>query len=290
MGQRIALKSWYYDSVYRYTMTDNLQPIPITSAQAHRPRGDPKADRRRYYLLTHGSHLVDTARFLGGPIAGVRARLLERFGAYCWFIAVDFADGSLGHLDLQIPVRGDFQEGFQVQGEHGSVTGRVHLPWFHKSSDVECFSTRDRQFHRILGEDAFTYKLQIEGFAATILDGAPQVGREPRRRPGGRAGDGRDRAIGGDGRARPARRREWRRVMQLGIFAKTFPRPTLEETLDAVVDHGLTHVQFNMSCAGMPTLAGSTRGGLLSVWIARSIRERGLTMAAISGTFNLCDP
>ena len=52
MGQRIALKSWYYDSVYRYTMTDNLQPIPITSARAHRPPGDPKADRRRYYLLT----------------------------------------------------------------------------------------------------------------------------------------------------------------------------------------------------------------------------------------------
>ena len=33
MGQRIAVKSWYYDSVYRYTMTDNLQPIPLTSAQ-----------------------------------------------------------------------------------------------------------------------------------------------------------------------------------------------------------------------------------------------------------------
>jgi predicted dehydrogenase len=176
MGERIALKSWYHDSVYRYTMTDNLQPVPITSAMARRPEGDPKADRRRYYLLTHGSHLVDTARFLGGPISAVRARLRERFEAYCWFIAVDFADGSLGHLDLQIPVRGDFQEGFQVQGERGSVTGRVYLPWLHKSSDVECFSARDRQFHRILGEDAFTYKLQIEGFAATILDGLPQSG------------------------------------------------------------------------------------------------------------------
>ena len=42
--------------------------------------------------------------------------------------------------------------------------------------------------------------------------------------------------------------------MHLGIFAKTFPRPTLEETLDAVADHGLTHVQFNMSCMGLPTL------------------------------------
>jgi hypothetical protein len=35
--------------------------------------------------------------------------------------------------------------------------------------------------------------------------------------------------------------------MHLGIFAKTFPRPTLEETLDEVAYRGLTHVQFNMS-------------------------------------------
>ncbi len=176
MGQRIALKAWYYDSVYRYTMTDNLQPIPLTSSGALRPGGDPKADRKRYYILTHSSHLMDTARVLGGPIVGVRARLLERFGAYCWFIALDYEDGSLGHLDLQIPIRGDFQEGFQVFGENGSVSGRVYLPWFHKSSDVECFSTRDGQFRRVLGEDAHTYKRQVEAFAATILDGAPQIG------------------------------------------------------------------------------------------------------------------
>ena len=176
MGGRIALKSWYYDSVYRYTMTDNLQPIALASNKALRPEGDPKADKRRYFMLTHGSHLVDTARFLGGPIAAVRARLLERFGCFCWFIAVEFEDGSLGHLDLQIPIRGDFQEGFQVFGEHGSVTGRVHLPWFHKSSDVECFSARDGQFHRVLGEDAHTYKRQIESFAETIFGGAPQAG------------------------------------------------------------------------------------------------------------------
>jgi predicted dehydrogenase len=176
MGQRLALKAWYYDSLYRYTMTDNLQPIPLTSASALRPGGDPKADKRRYYLLTHGSHLLDTARLLGGPIVGLRARLRERFGAYCWFVSLDFEDGALGHVDLQIPIRGDFQEGFQVFGEHGSVSGRVGLPWYYKSSDVECFSARDRQFRRVLGEDAHTYKRQVESFAATILDGAAQAG------------------------------------------------------------------------------------------------------------------
>jgi sugar phosphate isomerase/epimerase len=77
--------------------------------------------------------------------------------------------------------------------------------------------------------------------------------------------------------------------MQLGIFAKTFPRPTLEETLDAVASHPLTQVQFNMSCAGLPTLPDRIDEDFC-VWIARLVKERGLTMAAISGTFNLCDP
>jgi predicted dehydrogenase len=176
LGALLALKAWYCDSTFRYTMTDNLQPIVHSSANARKPEGNPKADKRRYFLLTHGSHLVDTARFLAGEIISVRARLLERADAFCWFIETEFASGALGHLDLTIPVRGDFEEGFRIYAEHGSVNARVHLPWFHKAADVECFSAKDRQYHRPLGEDAHTYKLQIEAFADTILNGAPQHG------------------------------------------------------------------------------------------------------------------
>jgi predicted dehydrogenase len=176
LGQMMAFKSWYCDSTHRYTMTDNLQPLVQQSSAARRPEGNPKADKRRYFLLTHASHLVDTARFLAGDIVAVRARLLERFGAFCWFVEAEFASGALGHLDLTIPIRGDFEEGFQIYGEHGSVQGRVYLPWFHKSSVVECFSEKDRAYHRPLGENAHTYKLQLEGFADTILHGASQHG------------------------------------------------------------------------------------------------------------------
>lgn len=176
MGQRMAYKGWYCDSTLRYTMTDNVQPIPLASAASLRSSEDPKADKRRYFMLAHGSHLVDTARFLGGPIEAVRARLVERFNAYCWFVDTEFADGSAGHLDLTIPLRGDFQEGFQIYGEFGSIYGRIPLPWFFKSGEVECFSVKDRQFRRVLGEDAFTYKLQLEGFARAILDGEPSIG------------------------------------------------------------------------------------------------------------------
>ncbi len=176
LGEMMALKAWYCDSTYRYTMTDNVQAITFQSAAAIKPSGSPKSDRRRYNMLGHGSHLVDLARFLGGEIANVRAQLVEKFGAYCWFASVDFTSGTVGHLDLTIAVRGDFEGGFRIYGENGSVNAKSHLPWFHKTAEVECFSTKDSQYHRPLGEDAYTYRRQIEGFADAILHGVPQHG------------------------------------------------------------------------------------------------------------------
>ncbi|HEX2739610.1 MAG TPA: Gfo/Idh/MocA family oxidoreductase [Rubrobacter sp.] len=176
MGEMIALKAWYCDSTHRYTMTEALQPMIETSKKAKRPEGDPKADLRRYYVLGHASHLLDTARFLGGQIESIRTRLVEKFGAYCWFSEVEFADGSAGHLDLTLKIRMDWHEGFQVYGEHGSVIGKTYNPWYYKASDVECFSEKDGQYHRPLGADGHFFRRQIEGFAETILDGAPMRG------------------------------------------------------------------------------------------------------------------
>jgi predicted dehydrogenase len=70
----------------------------------------------------------------------------------------------------------DWHEGFQIYGEHGSVIGKTYNPWYFRSSDVECFSERDGQYHRLLGADAQFYRLQLEAFADTILRGVPQVG------------------------------------------------------------------------------------------------------------------
>jgi predicted dehydrogenase len=176
IGRVVALKAWYCDSAYRYTMTDALQPIPRTSRNARKPAGDPKADRIRYSMRGHGSHLIDTARFLAGDITRVSARLVERAGMLCWFVACDFADGSAGHLDLTMGVRMDWHEGFQLYGEHGSVIGRSFQPWYLRATEVECFSAADRQYHRPLGEDGHFFRRQVEGFARTILDGEPQQG------------------------------------------------------------------------------------------------------------------
>lgn len=176
MGEMLALKAWYCDSTHRYAMTDAVQPQIIRSKAAKRPAGDPKADLERYYMLAHGCHLLDVARFLGGEIVEVEARLNNRFGARCWFIDVAFANGALGHLDLTVAVRMDWHEGFQIYGQNGSVIGKTYNPWYFKSSDVDIFHEATGETTRVLGADGHFYRRQLEGFADVILNRAPMTG------------------------------------------------------------------------------------------------------------------
>jgi sugar phosphate isomerase/epimerase len=67
--------------------------------------------------------------------------------------------------------------------------------------------------------------------------------------------------------------------MRPGIFAKTFPRPALGEVLDAVAATGLRELQFNLDLGGGTDTAVRT-----------GVAARGLTMAAVSGTYNMAHP
>ena len=172
IGELIGLKHWYSDSTYRYSVTDTLQPIIETSAAARRPPGNPKADRRRYLVLGHGSHMLDTARYLGGPLEAIRARLSTKADTYCWFLEVAYANGCLGQLDLTIAVRMDWWEGFQVYGSEGSVIGKLFNPWYLRAAEVQAFSVRDDQYHQPIGEDANVFRLQIEDLVNAATAGA----------------------------------------------------------------------------------------------------------------------
>lgn len=178
MGAMVALKAWYCDSTHRYAMTDAVQPLIVKSAAAKKPAGDPKADLTRYYMLAHGSHLLDTARYFAGEITAVTARLSADHGMHCWFVDVEFASGTLGHLDLTVAVRMDWHEGFQIYGANGSVTGKTFNPWYYRTSEVDIFHETDGTTRRPLGADGHFYRRQLEGFADTILNGAPMTGAD----------------------------------------------------------------------------------------------------------------
>jgi predicted dehydrogenase len=176
IGDVLALKAWYCDSTHRYALTDAVQPAIVRSAGSKKPPSDPKADLKRYYMLAHGSHLVDLARYLCGEIVEVQTHYRERFGARSWFVDVEFASGAMGHLDLTVAVRMDWHEGFQLYGQHGSVIARIYNPWLYKTSDVDIFRESTGGTTRILGADGHFYRRQLEGFADAILTGKPVPG------------------------------------------------------------------------------------------------------------------
>jgi sugar phosphate isomerase/epimerase len=90
-------------------------------------------------------------------------------------------------------------------------------------------------------------------------------------------------------------------VARLGVLTSEFERPSLEETLDAVVRHDIGAVQFQLGSA-VPSvpLQTSLRRGLdvlgqhLSPSLCHQIREqlakRGIALAAVDGTFNMIHP
>ena len=178
LGEMVAYKGWYADSTHRYDMTDSTQPIPYTSTKARKPAVDPKADLKRYFMLAHGCHLLDTARFLAGPIRGVHARYTIKDNMHSWFVDTVFENGANGHLDLTVAVRMDWHEGFQIYGTRGSTLGNIFNPWYFKTSEVRCFSEDTGEFRQILDNKAHFFKNQLEAFAGSILDGSKNPGAD----------------------------------------------------------------------------------------------------------------
>ncbi len=77
--------------------------------------------------------------------------------------------------------------------------------------------------------------------------------------------------------------------MRIGIFAKTFSRPSLESVLDAVAGHGLPETQLNMSVAGLPSMPDEIAPALADR-VREAAAERNVTLSAVSGTFNMAHP
>ena len=77
--------------------------------------------------------------------------------------------------------------------------------------------------------------------------------------------------------------------MQIGLMDGTVVRPTLEGTLDAVAEYGITSMQFNLGRVDLPELAGRISTDQCDR-IRLALGTRNMTMAAISGHFNMIHP
>ncbi|HPF52968.1 MAG TPA: sugar phosphate isomerase/epimerase family protein [Draconibacterium sp.] len=77
--------------------------------------------------------------------------------------------------------------------------------------------------------------------------------------------------------------------MELGIFSKTFVRPSLNEVLNNVKEHGYTCLQFNMASVGLSSMPDFIPENLPRE-VHQLMTECGLQMSALSGTFNMIHP
>ena len=77
--------------------------------------------------------------------------------------------------------------------------------------------------------------------------------------------------------------------MQAGIFAKTFLAPGVLGALQAAKAAGFDTVQFNMACCGLPAMPDEIAAETIAE-IASASRETGVSLAAISATYNMIHP
>ena len=79
--------------------------------------------------------------------------------------------------------------------------------------------------------------------------------------------------------------------MQLGIFAKTFAGSDPFTVLRAAGSAGYGAVQFNLACAGLPSLPDDIRDeASVIAGIAAAVRGTGVALVALSGTYNMAHP
>ncbi|TIT37963.1 MAG: sugar phosphate isomerase/epimerase [Mesorhizobium sp.] len=77
--------------------------------------------------------------------------------------------------------------------------------------------------------------------------------------------------------------------MRLGIFAKTFPGTDPAVVLAAVKQAGYETTQFNLACAGLPSMPDAVPADAVAA-IRVAARSSAVSLAALSGTYNMAHP
>ena len=77
--------------------------------------------------------------------------------------------------------------------------------------------------------------------------------------------------------------------MKIGIFAKTFDRKSVDETLAAVRGAGFACTQFNLSCAQLESMPDFVDDAVCKS-ICEAEKRHDVDIVALSGTFNMAHP
>ncbi|WP_217578024.1 sugar phosphate isomerase/epimerase [Mesorhizobium sp. GbtcB19] len=77
--------------------------------------------------------------------------------------------------------------------------------------------------------------------------------------------------------------------MQIGVFAKTFPGSEPAGVLAAVREAGFAVTQFNLACAGLPSMPDAVSDDAIRA-IDAAAKATSVSLVALSGTYNMAHP
>jgi len=173
VGQVLSVSAWYRDAILRPEILDALVCKPALSNASIGPSEDPRADKRRYSLVTHGVHLFDTVAYLAGPPGALTAKTSHMFDQDTWHGLIEFRHGGIGHFELSVKLNWDWSEGYAVYGERGSVEIRTFLPCQNRPSEVRAFDAEAQTWTSPLSTCGDAYKNQLDAFADAVLNDRP---------------------------------------------------------------------------------------------------------------------
>lgn len=166
LGPVRSFHAWYRIGDLRPGIEHSLFPRVFTDPGVTSTEAGFKADRQKYLLATHGSHVFDTVLNLVGGVTGVVARHRGFGRDQMWSIILETAGGAVGTVDLTVDVPGEPDEGIQVFGEQGWVRVDTPFPFYKKASAVRAYH------HGVVREPVFplgdAYELQLNDFASAV--------------------------------------------------------------------------------------------------------------------------
>jgi predicted dehydrogenase len=171
LGEVRSFHAWYHIGDLRPGLEATLFPRIYADPSAHEAEAAFKADRRRYLLATHGSHIFDTVRYLLGDIGSLVARHRDEGKDQLWQLLLTTKSGALGTVSISVDVPGEPGEGIEIFGSSGVVRVDTHFPFYRLASTVHAYADSETIVPTLTDGDA--YRRQAEAFARAVCDGRP---------------------------------------------------------------------------------------------------------------------
>jgi predicted dehydrogenase len=169
MGRARSFTAWYRIGDLRPGIEHTLFPPVFADPAAGAAAAVAKADRRRYLLVTHGSHVFDTVRFLLGDVTEVTGRHAGWGRDHVWQLVLTCASGAVGTVALTVDVPGLPSEGIEVAGERGTVRVDTPFPFYRLASAVQAYASGE--VVSPVRPEGDAYERQLEAFARTVRTG-----------------------------------------------------------------------------------------------------------------------